>query len=502
MSIQLTVYASIGLVIAYVYVVHFFFVNRHRRMSNIPVVGGSSLPLLSSLGIIRSLSNAAGIIQEGYTKYKGRCFRYAEPGHWRVLVTSRMAVEELARAPEDVLSFPAAADDSIQVPYTLGPEIAHNPYHISILRTRLMRNAHRMFDDLRDEIVAAFSDEVQFRDISNEWAGIRSKDVALQVVCRAVNRVFVGLPVCRDPEYLAVNKGFTMNVVLSGALIKLFPSFMKPFIAKFCTNIPDSVSRVAGRLDCVITERLRVANEIKSDGTEHPNDLLQWLIESAPDGSERTVSALALRVLVVNFAALHTTSTMLTHAIYYLAAHPEHAATLREEVEGVIRDEGWSKASLGSMHLVDSFLREVSRVTGLVSMNRKALQDFTFSDGTFIPKGTFVAAASRAIHFDEDYYTNPDVFDPWRFASGGHGGKDHLSKTDDRFLVFGHGRHACPGRFFAATILKTMLAHVVTMYDVKFQDGPDARAIPPPSWISASMIPNRKVEVLFRKRRN
>lgn len=109
-------------------------------MRDIPTVGGPSLPLLSYIGALRSLTNAVGIIQEGYAKvslraalaaargsyyphfaaqYKGRCFRYAELGHWRVLVTSPEAVEELAKAPEDVLSFHAA---SIDVSHPANPQ--------------------------------------------------------------------------------------------------------------------------------------------------------------------------------------------------------------------------------------------------------------------------------------------------------------------------------------------------------------------------------------------
>ncbi|KAH9930095.1 cytochrome P450 [Fomitopsis serialis] len=454
-------------------------------MSDIPIVGGSSFPILSYVGAIRSITAAASIIHEGYTKYKGQCFRYAEPGHWRVLVTSRAAVEEIARASADVLSFSAAAADSVQIPYTLGPNIALNAR-------------------LRDEITCAFADEIRSADAGDDWISVRPKDMSLQIVCRVANRIFVGLPVCRDPDYLAVNKGFTMDVVLGSSLIKLFPRFMKPFVAKFCTNIPGSINRVVRHLEPIITERLLRAADVNRDHRDeekdHPNDLLQWLIESAPDGPERTVPALALRVLVVNFAALHTTSTMLTHTLYYLAAHPEHAEILRDEVERVVQDEGWSKAALGNMRLVDSFLKEVGRVTGLgaISINRKAVQDYTFSDGTFIPKGTFVAAASLPIHLDDDIYANPDVFNPWRFATG----KEHLIKTSDHYLLFGHGRHACPGRFFAAAMLKTILAHVVTTYDVRFPDGMDAHAVPPPTWVSSSMVPNRKAEVLLRERRS
>lgn len=35
--------------------------------------------------------------------------------------------------------------------------------------------------------------------------------------------------------------------------------------------------------------------------------MLQWLLEEAK-GEERTVRALALRILVINFAAIHTSS--------------------------------------------------------------------------------------------------------------------------------------------------------------------------------------------------
>lgn len=37
----------------------------------------------------------------------------------------------------------------------------------------------------------------------------------------------------------------------------------------------------------------------------------------------------------------------------------------------------------------------------------------------------------------------------------------------DKFLAWGHGRHACPGRFFATYLMKIMLAHVLVHYDVK-----------------------------------
>ena len=51
-----------------------------------------------------------------------------------------------------------------------------------------------------------------------------------------------------------------------------------------------------------------------------------------------------------------------------------------------------------------------------VSMHRRALNDFTLPDGTFIPKNTTLCAALSATHHDEKYYPNANTFDGFRFV--------------------------------------------------------------------------------------
>ena len=82
----------------------------------------------------------------------------------------------------------------------------------------------------------------------------------------------------------------------------------------------------------------------------------------------------------------------------------------------------------------------------LVSMTRKAIKDFQFSDGTFIPAGTLVSPAAASIHHDDKYYENANAFNPWRFADlreeEGEGFKHQMVSTSVDFIPFGHGRHA------------------------------------------------------------
>jgi len=82
-------------------------------------------------------------------------------------------------------------------------------------------------------------------------------------------------------------------------------------------------------------------------------------------------------------------------------------------------------------------------------MERKAMRDFAFSDGTVIPKGTYVAATAGPVWVDEGIYEDPLTFKPFRFAEACEGVdhareavKNQLATTSSQFLLFGHGKHA------------------------------------------------------------
>ena len=74
------------------------------------------------------------------------------------------------------------------------------------------------------------------------------------------------------------------------------------------------------------------------------------------------------------------------------------------------------------------------------------MKDFTFSDGTFIPKGTIISVAIRSLHHDERFYENADVFEPFRFAEmhedDSEGVKYQFASTAIDYLPFGLGKHA------------------------------------------------------------
>ncbi|KAH7886354.1 cytochrome P450 [Phlebopus sp. FC_14] len=469
--------------------------SKRSSLDRIPTVGSSNC-LLSYWDGIKFMTDAPRILQEGYDKYKEAPFKVANLHKWMVIVSGRQLLEEMRNAPDDQLSFLESANQALKVEYTLGPAVHHNPYHIAVIRSQLTRNLSILYPEIRDEIVTAFDDVLDLKD--HEWKNIPAFDAIQQVVCRTSNRIFVGLPLCRDPDWINLNIRFTLDVVKAALIINLFPNFMAPLVVQLMTNIPSNVRRGAKHLGPIFTERQKYIDAYGKEWADKPNDMLAWLMD---EGSERTTWSMTRRLLTVNFAAIHTSSNSFTQALFNLAANPQYIQPLREEVESIVEKEGWSKSALVKMHKIDSFLKESQRMEGIgsLAMTRVALKDFTFSDGTVIPKGARVSYASRAMHRDDSIYENAGVFEPFRFADireeEGEGVKHQFVATHPEYLTFGHGRHACPGRFFAANELKSMLAHIVTAYDVKLE-GPRPNYL----YVGSATSASPTAKVMFRRR--
>ncbi|TFK50189.1 cytochrome P450 [Heliocybe sulcata] len=499
---ELLVYTVLAVLLTYaLYNAYSSHSSRQRLLSEIPTVGGPSGPLSSYLSAIRFLRNGPEIIREGYEK--GSVFKVSDFDRWIVVVGPKL-IDELKNAPDDVLSSSDAANDILSFDYTLHLDDAArlNDYHVPIVRTRLTRNLNSFFPVVHDEIVAAFADLVAPK--GDEWVKLPALDTVKHIICRVSNRAIVGQPLCRNPEYGQIATDFTLDVVKSAILLRLVPKFLKPTVGSRLPLVPRTVARAANHLRPIIEERLHNMEEHGDNWLNKPNDLLQWLLEDA-EGEERDVEHWTMRVLLVNFASIHTTSMAFTQALYDLAANPEYLQPMREEVAAAVNEDGWCRAALQKMRKVDSFLKESERFLGLgigtFSLRRKVLKPYTFSDGTTVPVGVHVSAAVQCIHADEENYSDAEVFDGFRFAKlreeDGQSTKHQFVNTANNYLLFGRGRHACPGRFFAATELKTILAHLIMNYDVKLE-GDGLR--PRDDWIGGSRMPNRKAKVMFRKR--
>ena len=139
-------------------------------------------------------------------------------------------------------------------------------------------------------------------------------------------------------------------------------------------------------------------------------------------------------------------------------------------------------------------------------LTRKALVNYTFSDGTKIPVGSTLSVSITHTHLNPETYEDPMKFDGFRFvkmkeraeAEGLMDRNFDMVTTSLQSLAFGHGRHACPGRFLAAAEVKMMIAYIIATYDLRLAN--DVR--PPDLFLFHLCIPNATAEIFFRRRRS
>lgn len=108
-------------------------------------------------------------------------------------------------------------------------------------------------------------------------------------------------------------------------------------------------------------------------------------------------------------------------------------------------------------------------------MLRLVGSDLTLSSGLHVAKGNYIGINAAQGFWDGSIHEDPNKYDGYRFLrmrdvpESQH--KAHLVSTSPEHLAFGHGEHACPGRFFAANEVKIVLINILLKYDFKFPEG-------------------------------
>ncbi|KAJ3859187.1 cytochrome P450 [Lentinula novae-zelandiae] len=472
------------------------FIQAAAALDHIPAFGPKGR-LTSYWGSFHFLSDACNAIQTQIDQYGKQLFRVPFLDHWEVVVSDPKLIKDLAYASNEELSAIDAVADVLQTEFTMGHSIKYDRYHINVIGSTLTRNLVPCFMDIHDELTSAFIDVLPSQRM-DDWVQVVLFDAVMDIVARTGNRLFVGLPLCRNPQYLSLVKRWATEVFLSAFFINFMPWVLKPMRQRIVA-LRRRHFRHPGKkeLYMLVHDRVKLDQDHGMHRPDRPNDIISWFYNAAylrykPDSlAEEIVN----RIMFLNFSAIHTS----TH---------KYILPLREEVENIVTRVGWTKAALNKMIKVDSFVRESERFNGLscLIMTRKVVsaKGFTFSNGVTLPEGTCVSVANYAIHHDPMIYKDAHLFEGFRFSDlrtnlKGQELHHQMVHTTPQYVTFGHGKHSCPGIFFATNELKLALAHIVLNYDVKL--GINCCGVKPKnSWLSIALIPHRQAHVMFKKR--
>lgn len=160
------------------------------------------------------------------------------------------------------------------------------------------------------------------------------------------------------------------------------------------------------------------------------------------------------QMIFIMMAAHDTTASTLSSLFYELALHPEWQLRIRDEA----RAAGDIPVGQRPDHLPLALMtiREtLRRHTPLKVIPRVTMEDMEFQ-GFALPKGTHISIFPAFTHAMDEYWTHPEVFDPWRFSDE----RAEHKKHGFAYAPFGGGLHTCLGQFFAEKFLSVILGKI------------------------------------------
>jgi len=218
--------------------------------------------------------------------------------------------------------------------------------------------------------------------------------------------------------------------------------------------------RYAEKLEAKV--RLMIAKR-RAKGLEGGNDVLSLLL-SAHDAPEPRLSddeLIGLTGFVFN-ASFETTAHALTWTFFLLAQHPEEAARLHEELQG-LEDDAWEK--IAALPYLDAVLKESMRLFPPPVYSYRVCTKDVKVGPYLLPKGTPVFHSHYLTHRSPQVFEDPKRFRPERWES--------QQPSPFEYLPFGYGAHSCLGGALATMMMKIIVA--MALKARRLQVVPDAR---------------------------
>ncbi|KAK6834495.1 hypothetical protein PG987_009189 [Apiospora arundinis] len=449
----------------------------------------SSLPLLgadygnSEQRRKQYQTGAAKLYQKGYELFRHQAYRLTT-SDGEVIVLPPEALQELRGMSDEVVNNVIGLNLAVEAKYTgLAGDSGFAAHMIRSDLTRSLSKPDQSRFGCRDR-----------EDSRRGFGPLRRLDITSHLQqdpthCSYRIRPHLLRPdLCRREEYIYASTMYTVDLFKAVGKLKSWHSSLRPIAQYFIPELK-TVFEHRRKAREFLFPIIRERKEAMKNGSELEDDMLQWMLNKA-ESNGVSDDRLAELQLSLSLAAIHTTTMAVTDLLNDVVIRPELVDELRAEIKQVLRnnDGVLTTQALYEMKLLDSVMRESQRWNPISQSRfpRYISQPVTLKNGTQIPAGIFIETPLGPVNHDPKLYPNPDVFDPHRFLDLRNATKpDPINyKTREQYqfvtvtkenMAFGYGKHACPGRFFAANEIKLILAHILLQYDLRMPDGATER---------------------------
>lgn len=187
-------------------------------------------------------------------------------------------------------------------------------------------------------------------------------------------------------------------------------------------------------------------------------DLVSMLLHAVDPETGRQMSDDDLRDNIITFisAGHETTALALTWALYLVSNHRSTEERLLEEINAVAGDAPIGPEHIERLVYTKQVVQEAMRLFPPVAILPRAAERDTLIADMRVEAGTTLLIPIYALHRHRSLWTDPDTFDPNRFAPEKVGVRHRFA-----YLPFGGGPRICIGMSFAMIEATAMLATFV-----------------------------------------
>ncbi|OBR48036.1 cytochrome P450 [Paraburkholderia tropica] len=212
-----------------------------------------------------------------------------------------------------------------------------------------------------------------------------------------------------------------------------------------------------------------------------PDDLLSRLLRLREDGAALSLQDVRDECMTSFLAGHETTAAALGWWAWCMASNPAAQRHAREEVQHVLRGDTPTIEALPSLEYVGHTIKESLRLYPAVPVlfSRRAQGVVQLGDWTF-PARTLFVVPVNVIHRDSRWYTDPEAFQPERFATGAP------EIPRGAYMPFGAGARVCLGQHLAMTEMTIIAAMLLQRFELSVPSG----STPPRAVLNVTLRPD------------